>query len=52
MVRLLIEDVTVVKRDRITLYDRFRGGATHPAPLDAWHRRDDHLSLGAYRENL
>jgi hypothetical protein len=43
MVRLLIEDVTVVKRDRITLHVRFRGGATQsltiPAPLDAWHRR-------------
>ena len=43
MVRLLIEDVTVVKRDSITLHVRFRGGATQsltiPAPLDAWHRR-------------
>lgn len=43
MVRLLIEDVTVVKRDSITLQVRFRGGATEsltiPAPLDAWHRR-------------
>jgi hypothetical protein len=43
MVRLLIEDVTVVKRDSITLHVRFRGGATHsltiPAPLDAWHGR-------------
>ena len=43
MVRLLIEDVTVVKQDSITLHVRFRGGATHsltiPAPLDAWHRR-------------
>ena len=39
MVRLLIEDVTVVKRDRITVHVRFRGGATQsltiPAPLDA-----------------
>jgi len=43
MARLLIEDVTVVKRDGITLHVRFRGGATQsvtiPAPLDAWHRR-------------
>jgi hypothetical protein len=43
MVRLLIEDVTVIKRDSITLHVRFRGGATQsltiPAPLDAWHRR-------------
>jgi len=43
MVRLLIEDVTVIKRDSIMLHVRFRGGATVsltiPAPLDAWHRR-------------
>jgi len=43
MVRLLIEDVTVVKGDSIMLHVRFRGGATQslaiPAPLDAWHRR-------------
>ncbi len=43
MVRLLIEDVTVVKRDSIMLHVRFRGGATQslaiPAPPDAWHRR-------------
>ncbi len=43
MVRLLVEDVTVVKRDSITLHVRFRGGAMQtliiPAPLDAWHRR-------------
>ena len=43
MIRLLIEDVTVVKRDSITLHVRFRGGAmeslTIPEPLDAWHRR-------------
>jgi hypothetical protein len=43
MVRLLIEDVTVVKQASITLHVRFRGGATQsltiPAPLDAWHRR-------------
>jgi hypothetical protein len=43
MVRLLIEDVTVVKRENIALHVRFRGGGTQslliPAPLDAWHRR-------------
>ena len=43
MARLLIEDVTVVKRDSITVHVRFRGGATQSltiaAPLDAWHRR-------------
>jgi DNA invertase Pin-like site-specific DNA recombinase len=39
MVRLLIEEVTVVKRDSITLHVRFRGGATQSltiaAPLNA-----------------
>ena len=43
MIRLLIEDVTVVKQNSITLNVRFRGGATQilaiPAPLNAWHRR-------------
>jgi DNA invertase Pin-like site-specific DNA recombinase len=43
MLRLLIEDVTVIKRDWLTLHVRFRGGATQsltiPVPLDAWHRR-------------
>src|SRR5215471_5714464 len=43
MVRLLIDDVTVIKRNNITLHVRFRGGATLSltiaAPLDAWHRR-------------
>jgi hypothetical protein len=43
MIRLLIEDITVAKRDSIMLEVRFRVGATEsltvPAPLDAWHRR-------------
>jgi hypothetical protein len=43
MARLLIEDVTVMKREHITLHVRFRGGAaqnlTIPTPVDAWHRR-------------
>jgi DNA invertase Pin-like site-specific DNA recombinase len=43
MVRLLIEDITVVKQDSIKLHVRFRGGATQSltirAPLDAWHQR-------------
>ncbi len=43
MVRLLIEDVTLVKEDQITVHIRFRGGATKsitlPRPLNAWQLR-------------
>ena len=43
MVRLLIEDVTLIKRDEITALVRFRGGATTslelPLPLNAWQGR-------------
>jgi hypothetical protein len=43
MVGLLIEDVTLVKRDEITAHVRFRGGAsttiTLPLPLNAWQGR-------------
>lgn len=43
MVGLLIEDVTLVKRDEITVHVRFRGGATTtltlPLPLNAWQGR-------------
>lgn len=43
MVRLLIEDVTLVKDDKIALHVRFRGGATRtltmPRPLRAWELR-------------
>ena len=40
MVRLLIEDVTLVKAEQLTIGVRFRGGATHsltiPAPLPSY----------------
>ena len=40
MIRLLIEDVTMIRGDQISLYLRFRGGAcksvTLPNPLRAW----------------
>jgi hypothetical protein len=40
MVRLLIEDVTLIKTERITAHVRFKGGATHtltmPLPLPAY----------------
>ena len=43
MVRLLIEDVTLIKRRDITLQVRFKGGATQtltlPPPLRAWELR-------------
>jgi DNA invertase Pin-like site-specific DNA recombinase len=43
MVRLLIEDVTLIKRQDLVVQVRFRGGAsqtiTLPLPLNAWQRR-------------
>ena len=43
MARLLIEDVTMVKTDRIHLHARFRGGQTTslaiPIPPVAWQLR-------------
>lgn len=43
MVRLLIEDVTLVKKDQIVVHIRFRGGATKSItlqrPLNAWQMR-------------
>lgn len=52
MVRLLIEDVTLVKHDEITVHVRFRGGATTtlkvPLPLNAWQGRktpEGHIAL-------
>lgn len=43
MARLLIEDVTLVKRDTLSLHVRFKGGATQtlslPLPQSAWQKR-------------
>lgn len=43
MVRLLLEDVTIIQRDHITVHVRFKGGAsktlTLPRPLTAWELR-------------
>jgi len=43
MVRLLLEDVTLTRGDRITLQIRFKGGVhksvTLPLPLNAWQQR-------------
>ena len=46
IVRLLIEDVTLTKTDRIHAHVRFRGGQTRsltiPLPLNAWQARQTH----------
>jgi hypothetical protein len=43
MVRLLLEDVTLIREDKITIHIRFRGGVqktlTLPLPLNAWQQR-------------
>jgi hypothetical protein len=43
MVRLLLEDVTLLRQDHITVHVRFKGGAsktlTLPRPLTAWELR-------------
>jgi DNA invertase Pin-like site-specific DNA recombinase len=43
LVRLLLEDVTLVRTDQITAHARFKGGAsktlTVPLPLNAWQLR-------------
>ena len=42
MVRLLLEDVTLIRGENITLHLRFKGGATNlklPRPLTAWELR-------------
>jgi len=43
MVRLLLEDVTLLRQDHITVHVRFRGGAsktlTLPRPLTSWELR-------------
>lgn len=43
MVRLLLEDVTLMKDGEITIHVRFKGGATRtlhlPLPLTAWQKR-------------
>ena len=43
MVRLLLEDVTLIRQDHITVHVRFKGGAgktlTLPRPLTAWELR-------------
>lgn len=43
MIRLLLEDVTLVRAEKITMHIRFKGGAaktlTVPIPLNSWQQR-------------
>lgn len=56
MVRLLLEDVTLLRADDITAHVRFRGGATHtltlPLPLSAPELRKTHPSVIAELDRL
>ncbi|MBW2257876.1 MAG: recombinase family protein, partial [Deltaproteobacteria bacterium] len=56
MVRLLIEDVTILKRDTISVHVRFKGGATQtlslPLPPSAWQRRQTPQQVVAQIDRL
>lgn len=56
MVRLVIEDATIIKRDNITLHVRFRGGAattlTLPRPLTYFEQRKTPPELIAEIDDL
>ena len=56
MVRLLLEDVTLIRKEMITAHVRFRGGATKtltlPRPLTAWEIRSTPEELVAEIDRL
>jgi len=56
MVRLLIEDATIIKRDTITVHVRFKGGATQtlslPRPPLAWQMRQTPQQIVAKIDRL
>ena len=56
MVRLLIDDVTLVKTDHINAHIRLRGGQTHsitlPIPPQAWQARQTHPDTLAALDRL
>ena len=56
MVRLLIEDVTLLRRNGITVHVRFKGGATQslslPLPQSAWQMRQTPRRVVAKIERL
>ncbi len=49
MIRLLLEDITLLRGDQITLHIRFKGGAaktlTLPLPLNSWQQRQTSLDV-------
>jgi hypothetical protein len=56
MVRLLLEDVTLLKTDQLVAHVRFRGGATRslrlPLPLNAWQLRQTDPAVVAEIDRL
>ena len=56
MLRLLVDDVTLIKEDEIIVHIRFRGGATQtltlPKPLPAWKLRQLETDLIAEIDRL
>jgi hypothetical protein len=56
MVRLLIDDVTLIKTDHINAHIRLRGGQTHsitlPIPSQAWQARQTHPDTLAALDRL
>jgi len=56
MVRLLLEDVTLIKDEQITMHVRFKGGATRtltlPRPLNAWQLRQTNPAVVAQIDEL
>jgi DNA-binding transcriptional regulator YiaG len=56
MVRLLVDDVTLHKTDRIHLHVRFRGGQTHSlvvaTPPTSWQARQTHKDTVAELDRL
>jgi hypothetical protein len=49
LVRLILEDVTLIRNDQITAHVRFKGGVTRtrtvPVPLNAWQQRATSLEV-------
>ena len=56
IVRLLLEDVTLIKRDQITVHVRFKGGATEtltlPPVLNGWQLRQTPAAVVAEIDRL
>lgn len=56
MVRLMVEDVTMLKAERVVAHIRFRGGATRdldlPLPLNAWQLRQTEAHVIAEIDRL